>query len=152
MHHARSLPAMALAIALSAAMPGTGAAEPRTDGVDLQGMVREFNAICSELQGIRFDLQQRSLDERAFGDRILDLFVREDSIRTLLDDEVPAERRAGSPAFALEWALRHLNESLRENYEGIVEKNGYRFVTADIALEAAEAWKGSLGDEPGALP
>ena len=38
-------------------------------------------------------------------------------------------------------------ESLRENYEGIVEGNGYRFVTADLAFKAAEAWKGSMVEQ-----
>jgi hypothetical protein len=151
MQHARSLSAVALWIALTASTAGAGAAEPRTDGVNLQGMVREFNVICGELQGIRFDLQERSLDEAAFGDSILALFVQVDSIRTVLQQRFPISQ-PGNPAYAMGWALRHLTESLRENYEGIVEKNGYRFVTADIALEAAEAWKGSLGDEPGTLP
>ena len=77
--------------------------------------------------------------------------MRADSIRTLLDQRFPPPRAAG-PAFALEWALRHLTESLRENYEGIVEGNGYRFVTADLAFKAAEAWKGSLGDGSDAAP
>ena len=93
----------------------------------------------------------RILDESAFGDRILDLFVRADSISTLFDGRVPPPRRGG-PAVALEWALKYLRESLRENYVGIVEGNGYRFVTADIALRAAKAWQGPLAERPVAIP
>jgi len=145
------LPAMALTIVLTATTPGIGTGGSRGDGVDLKGMIREFNAIGTELQRARADLTLRVLDEESFGDRILELFVRADSIKTLLDQRVPPPRAAG-PAFALEWALRHLNESLRENYEGIVEGNGYRFVTADLAFKAAEAWKGSFGDEPPPVP
>jgi hypothetical protein len=142
---------MALTIVLTATTPGIGCAGSRGESADLKGLVREFNAIATELQKARGDLQLRILDERSFGDRILELFVRADSIKTLLDQRFPPPRTVG-PTFALEWALRHLNESLRENYEGIVEGNGYRFVTADLAFKAAEAWKGSLGDESNAVP
>jgi hypothetical protein len=145
------LPAMALTIVLTATTPGIGSGGERGDRADIKGMVREFNAIGAELQRARGDLQLRALDEESFGDRILELFVRADSIRTLLDLRFPPPRAAG-PAFALEWALRHLTESLRENYEGIVEGNGYRFVTADLAFKAAEAWKGSFGDESITVP
>lgn len=134
------LPAFALTFLLTASTPGIGSGE---DGASLKGLVHEFNSICADLQTARCDLQMGSLDESAFGDRILELFVRADSITTLLDRCSPAPRPIG-PAFALEWALKHLRESLRENYEGIVEGNGYRFVTADLALKAAEAWRGNL--------
>jgi len=109
-------------------------------------LVQEFNAICFELQKARADLSTRVLDDNEFGDRILGLFVRADSIKSLFDITFPKARRLG-PAYALEWALKHLMESLRENYEGIVEGNGYRFVTADLAFKAAEAWKGSLVEQ-----
>jgi hypothetical protein len=142
---------MTLAIVLTATTPGIGSGGSRDDGANLQGLVREFNSICGDLQKARLDLQSRGLDDSAFGDRILELFVRADSITTLLDGRVPPPRHPG-PAFALEWALRHLRESLRENYEGIVEGNGYRFVTADLAFRAAEAWKGSLAEEPVRIP
>ena len=144
------LPAMALTIVLTATTPGIGSGS-RGDGANLQGLVREFNTICTELQKARGELQLRVLDEAAFGDRILELFVRADSINTLLQKKVPGPRRSGT-ALALQWALKHLTDSLRENYEGIVEGNGYRFVTADLAFKAAEAWKGSLGDVPVIVP
>jgi hypothetical protein len=144
------LPAMALTIVLTATTPGIGSGGSRGDGANLQGLVREFNTICTELQKARGELQLRVLDEAAFGDRILELFVRADSINTLLQKKVPGPR-AGT-ALALHWALKHLTDSLRENYEGIVEGNGYRFVTADLSFKAAEAWKGSLEDVPVIVP
>jgi len=146
------IPAFALAIMLTATTPGIGSGSAsRGDGHAVQGLVREFNSICTDLQKARRDLQVRILDEAAFGNRILELFVRADSITTLLDQRAPAPRHSG-PAYALEWALRHLRESLRDNYEGIVEGNGYRFVTADLAFKAAEAWKGSLVEQPVSMP
>jgi len=134
------LPAFAFTFLLTATTPGIGSGE---DGASLRGLVREFNSICADLQTARCELQTGSLDQSAFGDRILEIFVRADSITTLLDHWLPAPRPVG-PAFALEWALKYLRESLRENYEGIVEGNGYRFVTADLAFKAAEAWRGNL--------
>ncbi|HZE20309.1 MAG TPA: hypothetical protein VE402_09330 [Candidatus Angelobacter sp.] len=145
------LPAMALTFVLTATTPGIGSGDSRGDGANLRGLVREFNTICSELQKARGELQLHVLDETAFGDRILALFVRADSINTLLEKRVPGPRRGGT-ALALQWALKHLTDSLRENYEGIVEGNGYRFVTADLSFKAAEAWKGSLGDVPVIVP
>ena len=146
------LPTFALTMMLTATSPAIGSGNPsREDGHAVQGLVREFNSICTDLQKARRDLQMRILDETSFGDRILELFVRADSITTLLDRRAPAPRHSG-PAYALEWALRHLRESLRDNYEGIVEGNGYRFVTADLAFKAAEAWKGSLVEQPVSVP
>lgn len=132
------LPALALTLLLSAATPGPNA---WAGAPDLRDLVKEFNLICTDLEAARRDLQSRIVDESGFGDRILELYVRADSISNLLDSRAPAPRKIG-PAFALEWGLRHLRESLRENYEGIVEGNGYRFVVADLALKAAHAWQG----------
>jgi len=141
------LPAFALTLVLTATTPGIGSGgSSRADDASLQGLVREFNAICFELQKARVDLSTRDLDDLEFGDRVLGLFVRADSIQSLFDNRFPKGRRLG-PAYALEWALKHLMESLRENYEGIVEGNGYRFVTADLAFKAAEAWKGSMVEQ-----
>ncbi len=146
------LPAFALTIMLTATTPGIGSGSTsRDEGPAVQGLVKEFNSICTDLQKARRDLQMRILDETSFGDRILELFVRADSITTLLEKRAPAPRHSG-PAYALEWALRHLRESLRDNYEGIVEGNGYRFVTADLAFKAAEAWKGSFVEQPVSVP
>jgi hypothetical protein len=141
---------MTIAIVLTATTPGIGSGGSR-DGANLQGLVREFNSICGDLQTARLELQGHVRDEASFGDRILELFVRADSITMLLDRRVPPPRHSGT-AYALEWALRHLRESLRENYEGIVEGNGYRFVTADLAFKAAEAWRGSLAEESVRIP
>lgn len=138
------LPALTLTMLLSAATSGPSA---EAGSLDLRDLVREFSSICTDLEAARRDLQSRVVDEAAFGDRVLDLFVRADSISGLLVARAPSPRKSG-PAFALEWGLRHLRESLRENYEGIVERNGFRFVTADLALKAAHAWQGrALGAE-----
>jgi hypothetical protein len=132
------LPALTLSLLLSAATPSPseGAGAP-----NLRDLVKEFNSICTDLEVARRDLQSRGLDEGSFGDRILDLFVRADSISNLLEARAPLPRTTGT-AFALDWGLRHLRASLRENYEGIVEHNGYHFVTADLSLKAAHAWQG----------
>jgi len=135
------LPSLTLAVLLTATSPGLSRGEDRGE---LRDLVREFNSICVELQAARVDLERRVTDETGFGDRVLDLFVRADSITQLLAERFPDGSRS-EPAFALGWALRHLRESLRENFEGIVEGNGYRFVNADLALRAAEAWRGNIG-------
>ena len=62
---------------------------------------------------------------------------------SLLHQRFPI-RRSPSSSFALDFALRHLTQSLRENYEAIVEKNGFRFLTADVALKAAHAWRSGV--------
>src|SRR5689334_16784111 len=67
------LPAMALTIVLTATTPGIGSGGSRGESADLKGLVREFNTIATELQKARGDLQSRALDERGFGDRILEL-------------------------------------------------------------------------------
>jgi len=132
------LPALTLSLLLSAATPCPSAG---AGALDLRDLVKEFNSICTDLETARRDLQLRGLDEYAFGDRILELFVRADSISGLLESRASSQRKMG-PAFALDWGLRHLRASLRENYEGIVEHNGYHFVTADLSLKAAHAWQG----------
>ncbi len=134
------LPALTLSVMLTATTPGLGSGET---AIDLRDLIREFNSICADLQTARCDLQKRVLDETAFGDRILELFIRADSITTLLEARLPGPRHPG-PTYPLQWALMHLRQSLRENFEGIVEGNGYRFVSADLALKAAEAWQGKL--------
>jgi hypothetical protein len=47
-------------------------------------------------------------------------------------------------------SLRYLIDSLRENYVGIVGRNGISFVTADQALQAAVAWRSGVGTSDGA--
>ena len=110
----------------------------------------EFNAICTELGAARDDLSRGALRDDDFADKILDLFVRADSLATILRDASPGARRdLGS--FALQKGVLYLIESLRENYVGIVGQNGVRFVEADQALKAAVAWRSGVSS-PAAAP
>ena len=114
-------------------------------GGDLSDVVPRFNAVCGDLSRARDELRTGRIDEEGFADRVLALFVTADSLRCSLDSHGPAARRAGGPLFAIDRALRFLIDSLRENYVGIVAKNGISFVAADRALQAAVAWRSSTG-------
>jgi hypothetical protein len=141
--------AAAAAAGLALAMPGAahGALDPTAQ-------VPEFNRICSDLARSRDELRSGLLGEPDFSDRILDLFVQADSLRTALLATAPAAlRRPGTPAFAMERGLRYLIESLRQNYVGMAGQNGLDFLDADMALQAAVAWRsgamgGGVGSEP----
>jgi hypothetical protein len=114
--------------------------------VDPTAQVPEFNRICSDLAHARDELRSGLLGEPDFGDRILDLFVQADSLRTALLATAPALRCPGTPAFAMERGLRYLIESLRQNYVGMAGQNGLDFLDADLALQAAVAWRsGAMG-------
>lgn len=134
--------AAAAAAGLALAMPGAA-----HGAVDPTAQVPEFNRICSDLAHAREELRSGLLDEPDFGDRILDLFVQADSLRTALLATAPtALRRPGTPAFAMERGLRYLIESLRQNYVGMAGQNGLHFLDADMALQAAVAWRsGAMG-------
>ena len=103
-------------------------------------MLTEFNAICAELGEARDQLARGALGDEDFADRILDLFVRADSLAGLLGAGAPTAR-GDLGSFALQKGVLYLIESLRENYVGIVGRNGVRFVEADQALKAAVAWR-----------
>ena len=90
------------------------------------------------------------LHDEEFADKILDLFVRADSLATILCED-PARARRDIGTFALKKSVLYLIESLRENYVGIVGQNGVRFVEADLALKAAVAWR-SGASSPSATP
>lgn len=110
----------------------------------------EFNRICAELGRAREDLRVGLLDEDEFADRILALFVDADSLRAALGSSDLGSRRYGGTAFAMERGLRCLIDSLRENYVGIVARNGASFIVADRALQAAVAWRSGVGSADGA--
>jgi len=110
----------------------------------------EFNAICTELSAARDDLARGALRDEEFTDKILDLFVRADSLATILCAD-PSRARKDVGTFALKKSVLYLIESLRENYVGIVGRNGVRFVEADLALKAAVAWRSSASS-PAAAP
>jgi len=132
-----------LAVELAFAPP-SGAATAEAN--DTGGAAAEFRQICSELDAARGGLRAATLTSEEFADRVLDLFVRADS----LSQRVPRGgwiRGTGPGAgetFALSRALRYLIEALRENYVGIAAGNGVNFVEADRAYQAAVAWRSSF--------
>ena len=140
--HRALLLAAAAAAGLALVMPGAA-----HGAVDPTAQVPEFNRICSDLARSRDELRSGLLGEPDFSDRILDLFVQADSLRTALLATAPAAlRRPGTPAFAMERGLRYLIESLRQNYVGMAGQNGLDFLDADQALQAAVAWRsGAMG-------
>jgi hypothetical protein len=103
--------------------------------------VPEFNRICAELARTRADLGSGLLGDEDFAERILSLFVAADSMQVALQAAWPGARQAGTPLYAMDRGFRYLIESLRENYVGIVRRNGLSFVEADRALQAAVAWR-----------
>jgi len=145
--HGRSARAkrLVLLVAAAATLAGPFAARPAlgAGSPELTAMIPEFNRICADLVRARDGLLGGALDERSFADRVLALFVAADSLRAALDAG-PANQRLRT--FALDRGLRFLIESLRENYVGIVAKDGLRFVSADQALQAALAWRSSVVD------
>ena len=131
-----------LALELACAVP---ASAEKHDALDVPGVVSEFRQICSELEQARAGLGAGAVSDEEFADRVLDLFVRADS----LQHELPhggwvRNSGSGTGTFALTRALRYLIESLRENYVGIASKSGIDFVAADRAYQAAVAWRPDL--------
>jgi len=103
-------------------------------------ILTDFNAICEELNLARDLLAKGDLSGDEFADTILDLFVRADSLAAILGDGSQRANR-DLPTFALQKGFVYLIESLRENYVGIVGRNGVSFREADQALKAAVAWR-----------
>ena len=131
-----------LALELAFAPP-SDAGKPK--GADLPSIAQEFQLICGQLEEARVGLRGGAISDEEFADRVLDLFVRADSLRELLPKfgwtQTPATTTG---AFALSRGLRYLIESLRENYVGIAAGNGANFVVADRAYQAAVAWRPSV--------
>ena len=115
------------------------------DNSEPASFVPEFNRICAELARTRADLSSGLLRDEDFAERILALFVDADSLQVALRTAWPGARQTGTPLFAMERGLRYLVDSLRENYVGIVARNGLSFVEADRALQAAVAWRAGAG-------
>ncbi|MGE5176434.1 MAG: hypothetical protein ACM3JJ_08675 [Hyphomicrobiales bacterium] len=134
---ARALLAIALVATLAAAPRHADASAGATGRSALLG---EFNEICYELTLARASLARGEMQDDAFADRILDLFARADSLATLLARDT--SRPQGDMAdFALKRGISYLIDSLRDNYVGIVGRNGVSFIDADQALKAAAAWR-----------
>jgi len=121
--------------------PTHALAEP---SMNLHTMLPEFNRICAELARAREELRLGALNEDSFASVVLDLFVDADSLQVLVQSADASARRFGGPLYAMERGLRYLIDSLRENYVGIVARNGIDFVAADQALKAAVAWKSGV--------
>lgn len=142
---ARAKKAIMLAAVLTlidlAPAPSHALADP---SVDLRSMLPEFNRICADLARAREELRLGVLDEEGFASRVLDLFVRADSLQVLVQSSSTALRRTGGTLYAMDRGLRYLIDSLRDNYVGIVARNGVNFVAADQALKAAVAWKSGV--------
>jgi hypothetical protein len=145
---AKSSLILAAILASLEAAPSPSPASAAT-GPDPAAMVPEFNRICTDLTRAREELRMGTLDDEAFGDRILALFVDADSLRNTLESAGASTRRIASPLFAMSHGIRYLIDSLRENYVGIVARNGTSFVAADRALQAAVAWRSGIGAASG---
>ena len=131
-----------IALELACAAPASAGKHAAPDA---QGVVSEFRQICSELEEARTGLGAGTLSDDEFADRVLDLFVRADSLQNELPHGGWTRNGGKGPGGApLARALRYLIESLRENYVGIASKNGIDFVQADLAYQAAVAWRSDL--------
>ena len=119
------------------AMPAPVRADGNSPGT---AVLTEFNAICEELSLARGLLAQGDLPDDDFANTSLALFVRADTLATTVGDGSQRANR-DLPTFALQKGVVYLIESLRENYVGIVGRNGVSFVEADQALKAAVAWR-----------
>jgi hypothetical protein len=132
-----------LALELAVAVPAS--AEKR-DALDVPAMVSEFRQICLELDRARAQLGAGTVSDEQFADRILDLFVRADSLSQVVPFGGWVQRGGNTTGtFALSRAVSYLIESLRENYVGIASKDGTDFVEADRAYQAAVAWRPDVG-------
>jgi len=128
-----------LALELACAAP-VDAGKPQA--IDLPSIAAEFQDICARLDQARAGLRDGALSNEEFADRVLELFVRADSLRELVPRSGWVRASAKETgAFALSRALRYLVESLRENYVGIAAGDGANFVEADRAYQAAVAWR-----------
>ena len=134
----------------AAPAPGFARSSDAPTGPDFATMLPEFNRICTDLTRAREELRLGALGEEEFCDRILALFVDADSLNNTLYSAGASVRRVAGPLFAMSHGLHYLIDSLRDNYVGIVARNGTNFVEADRALQAAVAWRSGVGTTGGA--
>ena len=132
---------LGLALCLGAAWPKSASAVPQ----DLpKSVLEEFRGLCVELADARERLSVGHMDEAAFADTLLSIFIRADRMAQIL--------AAGSPAspsrVPLQRGTAYLIEALRENWIGIAARNGMSFVQADLALKAAVAWRSNVTEGP----
>ena len=126
-----------VAVALLAAATDTLAAPSHE--LSLGTARSEFNAICADLTEARALLERGAVTGEDFGDRILVLFARADTLAALL---AGMPRPATGP-IGLQRGTAFLIDSLRENWLGIAAQNGMSFAEADLALKTAVAWRSS---------
>jgi Flp pilus assembly pilin Flp len=135
---------LAVVVAVSLLTGGSAMAAPKASFA-VASVTEEFNAICSELTEARLRLERGEVGEGDFGDLVLGLFLRADSLAGI----VASLPNGGKGPLGLQRGTAYLIDSLRENWVGIVARNGVSFAEADLALKAAVAWKNS---EASAVP
>ena len=126
--------ALSLLIAAPKSVPAAQSAEPS------RAEIREFRAICDEITEARELLASGRMDDAAFADTLLALFLRADNLADQL-----TLGPSGNPArLTLQRGAVYLIESLRANWMGVAAKNGMDFADADLALKAAVAWRSNV--------
>lgn len=125
---------LGLAVCICAAWPKSATAVPQ----DLpKTVLEEFRGLCVELSEARERLSAGRMDEAAFADTLLSIFIRADDMAQLL----ATVTRANPSQLPLQRGTAYLIEALRENWVGLAAGNGMSFVQADLALQAAVAWR-----------
>ncbi len=130
---------LGLAVCLCAAWPKSATAVPHDFP---KTILEEFRGLCTELAEARERLSTGRMDEAAFADTLLSIFIRADNMAQIL-------ATGGNPAqIPLQRATAYLIEALRENWVGIAARNGMSFVQADLSLKAAVAWRSHVTEAP----
>jgi hypothetical protein len=131
---------LGLALCIGCAWPKNA---PAVTGGDFpKALMEEFRGLCAELTEAREQLAAGRMDESAFADTLLSLFIRADHMA-----EVLAAGPPGNPSrISLQRGSAYLIESLRENWIGLAARNGMSFAQADLALKAAVAWRSTLAE------
>ena len=129
---------LGVALNLLGAWPTNAPASPMTEPP--KSALHEFRLLCAELADARERLATGRIDEEAFADTLLALFIRADSLAHVL-----AAGPRGNPSWIpLQRGSTYLIDSLRENWVGIAARNGVSFAQADLALKAAVAWRSTV--------
>src|SRR5688572_21532061 len=112
--------AMVLGLAVSLLIAAPKSVPASTGGDPSKAEIREFRTICAELAEARERLTAGKLDEAAFADTLLALFLRADSLAECL----AAGPRGNPSRVTLQRGAVYLIESLRANWLGIAARNG----------------------------
>jgi hypothetical protein len=133
-----------LAFCLCAMWPKSASAVSSASQELPKTVLEEFKGLCVELADARERLSAGRIDESAFADTLLSIFIRADRMAQML-----AAGSQASPSRApLQRGTAYLIEALRENWIGIAGRNGMSFVQADLALKAAVAWRSNVTEGP----